>query len=139
MPENPRLVKRVANAFGMLLALGLHLGHHEEEDTIARAAILLVRFPALVDDLLSAVDPPALDPPAHAGPNNPVSPWLRRDVQQVLRRADGNRIDIIRLARCYGRHYAPDPARSPAPGHTPAPLRRADQEKSGPHENLGQV
>jgi hypothetical protein len=64
MPANPRLVKRVANTFGMLLALGLHLSHHEDDDTIARAAILFVRFPTLVDDLLSAPDPPALDPPA---------------------------------------------------------------------------
>ncbi|HEY6424680.1 MAG TPA: P-loop NTPase fold protein [Pseudonocardiaceae bacterium] len=113
MPANPRLVKRVANAFGMLLALGLHLGHHEDEDTIARAAIMLVRFPTLVDDLLSASDPPVLDPPADASPTDPASPWLRRDVQQVLRRADGSRIDIIAVARCYGRHYAPDPASPP--------------------------
>ena len=117
MPANPRLIKRVANAFGMLLALGLHLGHHEDEDTIARAAILLVRFPTLVDDLLSAPDPPMLDPPADPNPTDPsptglASRWLRRDVQQVLRRADGSRLDITRIARCYGRHYAPDPTRS---------------------------
>jgi hypothetical protein len=108
MPANPRLVKRVANTFGMLLALGLHLGHHEDEDTIARAAILLVRFPTLVDDLLSTPDPPVLDPPADANPSDPASPWLRRDVQQILRR-DGNLVDINQIARCYGRHYAPDP------------------------------
>ena len=120
MPANPRLVKRVANAFGMLLALGLHLDHHEDEDTIARAAIMLVRFPTLVDDLLSAPDPPVLDPPANASPTDPASPWLRRDVQQVLRRADGSRIDIIGIARCYGRHYTPDPTSSP-PG-TPTHL-----------------
>ncbi|MGH3911147.1 MAG: hypothetical protein ACRDRM_09995, partial [Pseudonocardiaceae bacterium] len=96
-----------------------------EQDTVARAAILLVRFPALVDDLLSAVDPPALVPPADAGPKDPVSAWLRRDVQQVLRRADGNRVDIIRLARCYGRRYAPDPRQLTGTWSRPSPTRQA--------------
>jgi KAP family P-loop domain len=108
MPANPRLVKRVANTFGMLLALGLHLGHHENEDIIARAAILFVRFPTLVDDLLFTPDPPVLNPPADANPTDPASPWLRRDVQQILRR-NGNLVDITQIARCYGRYYAPDP------------------------------
>ncbi len=126
MPANPQLIKRVANAFGMLLALGLHLGHHEDEDTVARAAILLIRFPTLVDDLLSAPDPPMLDPPAEPSPagssaTGPASSWLRRDVQQVLRRADGSRVDITRIARCYGRHYEPDPVGSPAHQPTSAP------------------
>lgn len=128
MPANPRLVKRVANAFGMLLALGLHLGHHEDEDTIARAAIMLVRFPSLVDDLLSAPDPPVLGPPADASPTDAVSLWLRRDVQQVLRRADGSPADLIRIARCYGRYYPPDPDRQPTTRHTntPQPPHRMD-------------
>jgi hypothetical protein len=123
MPANPRLVKRVANTFGMLVALGLHLGHHEDNDTVARAAILLVRFPTLVDDLLSAPDPPMLDPPADTSPTDTASPWLRRDVQQVFRRADGSRVDITRIARCYGRHYAPDPASPSIPQHTSPPTR----------------
>ncbi|MDQ3886816.1 MAG: P-loop NTPase fold protein [Actinomycetota bacterium] len=127
MPANPRLIKRVANAFGMLLALGLHLGHHEDEDTLARAAILLVRFPTLVDDLLSAPDPPMLDPPADSSPTDRPSPWLHRDVQQVLRRPDGSRVDITHIARCYGRCYAPDLASPPGAPTRPGTPSESDQ------------
>ncbi len=93
MPANPRLIKRVANAFGMLLAMKGHLGHKEDMDTVARAAIMLVRFPSLVDDLLDATSPPATT----AGEVGADSPWLRPDVQQLLAETD-----VIRLARCYG-------------------------------------
>src|SRR5262249_1221262 len=56
MPANPRLIKRVANAWEMLLAVQSHLHpgrptNHEPHDVLVRAAILYVRFPTLVDDL----------------------------------------------------------------------------------------
>jgi len=109
MPD-PQLIKQFANIFEMLLAVKQELGHHEDDDTVACAAALFVRFPTLVYDLRSAPEPPVLDPPTDASPTHPVSPWLRREVQQVLRRADGSRVDITRIARCYGKHYSPDPA-----------------------------
>ena len=102
MPANPRLVNRVVNTFLMLHALALHLGHGEPEDYIVRAAIIFVRFPSLVDELLSDPDPPVIDPA-----EKPESLWLRRDVQQVLRDDEGRLIDVVRVARCYGREYAP--------------------------------
>jgi hypothetical protein len=114
MPANPRLVARVANTFGMLMALGLHVGHHEPQDYVARAAIIFVRFPALVDQLLSDPDPPVIDPAGSTGVSHNADAsatgrlsWSRRDVQQVLRDEQGQLIDIVRLARCFGREYPP--------------------------------
>ena len=106
-PANPRLVTRVANAFGMLMALQLQLGRRDPEDLVARAAIMFVRFPTLVDQLLSEPDPPAIDPTTAPADNGGTSPWLRPDVQQVLRDQHGTPIDIVTLAGCYGREYAP--------------------------------
>ena len=37
------------------------------------------------------------------------APGMAVFVQQVLRRADGSQADLIRIARCYGRYYPPDP------------------------------
>ncbi len=125
MPANPRLVTRVANAFGMLMTIRLHLNHHEDEDYIARAAIVMVRFPNLMDQLLSDADPPNIDPasaPLDKDTHKPIySPWHRRDVQQVLRDPQGKLVDIVRLARCFGREYAPDIPRANGPDtDTPA-------------------
>ena len=97
MPANPRLIKRVANAFGMLLAVKGHLGHNEDMDTVARASVMLIRFPSLVDELLDSPTPPATAPDSAKDD----SPWLRRDVQQLLGTSD-----IVRLARCYGQEYS---------------------------------
>ncbi|MGL5824923.1 MAG: P-loop NTPase fold protein [Nocardioides sp.] len=105
LPNNPRLVKRAANAVGMIWALKDHLGHDEPMDTMARAAVLLIRFPELVDCLLTEVDPPSVDPSqCRSG-----SPWLRRDVQKVL----GAGTSIEALARCYGRTYDPPVTAAP--------------------------
>lgn len=62
MPANPRMIKRIANALGMLRAIMIHVRHTEDDDAMARAAILLVRFPVLaarlrLDDLSSGTDP----------------------------------------------------------------------------------
>ncbi len=119
MPANPRLVKRVANAFGMLLALDLHLGHHADTDTIARAAIMLIRFPKLVDELLTEPDPPTTNPQhADHDPRGTNSPWLRRDVQQLLRPTNGNPLNLTAIASCYGRTHPPPPITTTT---TPAP------------------
>ncbi|MGL5824674.1 MAG: hypothetical protein ACRCYU_07535, partial [Nocardioides sp.] len=99
LPSNPRLVKRAANAVGMIWALKDHLGHDETTDTMARAAILLVRFPELIDCLLTEIDPPDIT----SSTAQADSPWLRRDVQRVI----GNDTSIEAIARCYGRTYDP--------------------------------
>ena len=62
MPVNPRMIKRIANALGMLRAVRIHVRHTEDDDAMARAAILLVRFPVLaarlrLDDLVNGKDP----------------------------------------------------------------------------------
>jgi hypothetical protein len=62
MPANPRMIKRIANALGMLHAIRLHVQHTEDDDAMARAAILLVRFPVLaarlrLDDQSNRQDP----------------------------------------------------------------------------------
>ena len=106
LPANPRMVKRVANTWGMLLALQAHLRHGEDRDTLARAAIVLVRFPALADVLLSATTAPQADPGGLTGHERSTSAWLRPDVQQVLRRDDGSVVPVERIARCYGREFA---------------------------------
>jgi KAP family P-loop domain/WD domain, G-beta repeat len=116
MPANPRLVKRVANVWGMLCALQSHLhpgrpANAPPDDHVARAAIMFVRFPALVDELLSCSSPPELhektvQPPPYYPPP-PPSPWLRPDVRQLLRAPDGTDIEPRCLASCYGREFAP--------------------------------
>ena len=55
MPANPRMIKRIANALG-LRAVRTHVRHTEDDDAMARAAILLVRFPVLA---AVQVEPPA--------------------------------------------------------------------------------
>lgn len=62
MPANPRMIKRIANALVMLRAIMIHVRHTEDDDALARAAILLVRFPMLAarlrfDDLSNSTDP----------------------------------------------------------------------------------
>lgn len=127
MPANPRLVKRVADAWGMLRALKGHLNHGETDQTLARAAIVMVRFPTLVDVLLSDIVPPDEAPTPTAGDGAPAPElsdaasdaaqrrraiWLRPDVQQVV-----TDVTARQLARCYGREF-PLPVNS---GPTEAP------------------
>lgn len=87
MPANPRKIKRIANALGMLQAVRFHVGHTEDDDAMARAAILLVRFPVLaarlrLDDRVNGKDPC----------------WDLPGVRDVL---DGCSLES--LARCLGR------------------------------------
>ena len=138
MPDNPRLVKRVANIFGMLMVLRLHLGHKESDDYLARAAILFVRFPNLVDELLSAPEPPLIDP-VQTSSDSPskgerASAWFRGDVQDVLRDEQNSLLSIVRLARCYGREYCP-PYRGPqASQPSPSEIRLPDDRGDRPVE-----
>lgn len=93
MPANPRLIKRVANTVGMLEALGAHLSHGVDDDTRMRAAILFVRFPSLVADLLDA----------SAAPNSGADRRTRPDVRQVIGPAS-----LPEIAACFGKVYAAD-------------------------------
>jgi KAP family P-loop domain/WD domain, G-beta repeat len=91
MPANPRMIKRIANALGMLLAVRRHVQHTENDDAMARAAILLIRFPELaarlrLDDVLNGEDPC----------------WELPSVQAVL----GGR-SLESLAQCLGRADPP--------------------------------
>jgi hypothetical protein len=91
MPANPRMIKRIANALGMLRAVRIHVRHTEDDDTLARAAILLVRFPTLAarlrfDDLSDGTDPC----------------WHLPGVRHVL-----GGCSLESLARCLGRADPP--------------------------------
>jgi hypothetical protein len=91
MPANPRMIKRIANALGMLKAIKIHVRHTEDDDALARAAILLVRFPVLAaqlrfDDLSNGKDPC----------------WRLPSVQEVL-----GGCGLESLARCLGRADPP--------------------------------
>lgn len=107
LPGNPRLIIRIATAWAMLRAVAVSLGrpvadeHHS--DLLVRAAVIWIRFPVLVDEILDSDSPPIIDP------GNPAcSPrWRRRDVQQVLTTFDGELIDITALAAHYGRFFSP--------------------------------
>jgi hypothetical protein len=94
MPANPRLVKRVANAFGMLLAIKSHTRHTEEDDAIARSAILLVRFPVLAEQLRTDHSA-ATHRDTTSGTDDQ---WRRLDVRQVV-----GTHSLDTLARCLGR------------------------------------
>ncbi|MGH3975652.1 MAG: hypothetical protein ACRDS9_20315, partial [Pseudonocardiaceae bacterium] len=91
MPANPRMIKRIANALGMLGAVRIHVRHTEDDDAMARAAILLVRFPVLAarlrfDDLSNGTD----------------LCWHFPGVQEVL-----GGCSLESLARCLGRADPP--------------------------------
>lgn len=58
---NPRLVKKIAGALGMLLALRDHLGHSADRDTLVRAAIVWIRLPRVVEALVHGESLPVLN------------------------------------------------------------------------------
>ncbi|MGH8940590.1 MAG: P-loop NTPase fold protein, partial [Actinomycetes bacterium] len=91
MPANPRMIKRIANALGMLRAIMTHVRHTEDDDAMARAAILLVRFPVLAARLRLDELPYDTDPC-----------WQFPGVRDVL---GGCRVES--LARCLGRADPP--------------------------------
>jgi hypothetical protein len=107
LPNNPRLIIRVASAWAMLRAVARSINLQRDgepaTDLLVRAAVIWVRFPVLADELLDADEPPIIDP-HNAG----CSPrWRRRDVQQVLTMRNGQLLDIEDLALYYGKFFAP--------------------------------
>lgn len=91
MPANPRMIKRIANALGMLDVVRAHVRHTEDDDAMARAAILLVRFPVLaarlrLDDIVNDKDPC----------------WNLPGVRDVR-----DKCSLESLARCLGRANPP--------------------------------
>lgn len=108
MPPNPRLIKRVANTWSMLLAVQSHLNVGRwrtapPDDLLVRAAIMFVRFPTLVDELLSCATLPSTDGTRGSGTTG--SPWHRPDVQELLTTSRGVRIPLEEIAQCYGRTF----------------------------------
>jgi WD40 repeat protein len=105
LPRNPRLIIRVASAWAMLRAvarsLDLEADAEPANELLVRAAVIWVRFPALVDDLLDADRGPVIDPARAECPPK----WRRRDVQQVLTMDGGRRLDIDELALYYGKYF----------------------------------
>ena len=100
LPPNPRLIKRIANAWGMLLAVQSSTGHGESLDTIARAAILWVGYPELRA---------ALTRDAGSVNATELSKRLAESdsrLWRLLMRPDGSRVSLDSIARCYGKNSA---------------------------------
>lgn len=114
MPGNPRLIRRVANTWGMLFALNANMEARVSNDTLARAAVFFVRFPTLVDELLSSAEPPTLRP----NEPNIESIWWRSDVMEVLRLPHEGILQPRLLGECFGKRYSPLPVREVAHGDT---------------------
>lgn len=94
MPRNPRLIKRVANAWSMLQALQLSIGRVRSEQDLVAAAIVMTAYPTLLDTLLHA---PVLPPDTGV--------WRRPDVVDV-RRLGRDACPALRdLAECFGRFF----------------------------------
>ncbi len=120
LPANPRLIRRVVNMWGMLNELRSHVGHGHDDEELVRAAVFFVRFPTLVDELISTQTPPSpgdLLTDRWATPDPDTTQWRRRDVLEVLRLGDGTYLAPKTLGECYGRQYpaAPTPTPAPAP------------------------
>jgi len=104
LPGNPRLIIRVASAWAMLRAvaqsLNLGMDGKRETDLLIRAAVIWVRFPVLVDEILDAAEPPIID----ANMSDCAPRWRRRDVQEVLTTSTGL-LKIEDLAAYYGKFF----------------------------------
>ncbi|HMT85430.1 MAG TPA: P-loop NTPase fold protein [Arachnia sp.] len=102
LPTNPRLIRRVVNAWGMLDALKEQVNHDEAENIVVRAAVLLVRFPSMTDELLGNATPITVK---EILANDYTGPWSHPDLRAVLTDDDGTLIEPERLGRCLGRQY----------------------------------
>jgi hypothetical protein len=107
LPSNPRLIIRVATAWAMLRAvaqsLNLGIDGERETDLLVRAAVIWVRFPVLVDEILDADQPPIID----SNRSDCTPRWRRRDVQEVLTTSTGL-LKIEDLAAYYGKFFSPE-------------------------------
>jgi WD40 repeat protein len=108
LPDNPRLIIRVATAWAMLRAvassLNLAIDGQRETDLLVRAAVIWVRFPVLVDEILDADEPPVID----SNSSGCTPRWRRRDVQEVLRTSSDRLLKIEELAAYYGKFFSPE-------------------------------
>ena len=106
LPANPRLIRRVANTWGMLRTIRAHLKTEDSvtDDALIRAAVLYVAYPDVVDALLDSQSPPHLHLGATEG-----DLWARPDVLHVLRLDDGTYLDSTTLAACFGHRFPPTP------------------------------
>ena len=118
LPANPRLIRRVVNAWGMLSWLNRHVTHSEPEDIMVRAAVFTVRFPTMTDELLGSAPPITV---AEILDHDGTGPWAHPEVLAVLRDKDGDLIEPARLGRCFGRQYRDTP---PELSRRPVPPRR---------------
>lgn len=86
----------------MLQELDWYLGNEFDDDVIARGAIVLVRFPSLASELLSAPVLPGEFGDVDTGETDESKAlsemWARPDVTSVV----GN-VTARQLARCFGR------------------------------------
>jgi hypothetical protein len=109
MPANPRMIKRIADALGMLRAIEAHVRHTEDDDAMARAAILLVRFPTLAarlrfDDLSTGTDP-CWRLPCGGGV---LGGWRLESLARCLGRADPPRAEeVVTVSGSVGAGSAP--------------------------------
>jgi hypothetical protein len=99
MPANPRLIKRVVIALLMLQAIKDTIDHQENDNAVARAAILSVRFPTLASDIISDTRPSSTIANS--------APWTRPDVTQLLSSGESKTVPLSQhvesVARCLGR------------------------------------
>ncbi|NJP96443.1 hypothetical protein HCN51_44635 [Nonomuraea sp. FMUSA5-5] len=104
LPPNPRMIKRIANAWGMLLAVQSCTGHTETLDTMARAAILYVSYPNLLRAVRAGEDLSAVRRKLAE------ETGTDRRLEQLLTRPDGSKVPLESIARCYGRSSLPPDA-----------------------------
>jgi WD40 repeat protein len=118
LPGNPRLIIRVATAWAMLRAVAQSLDFaidgERETDLLVRAAVIWVRFPVLVDEILDADEPPVID----SNRSDCTPRWRRRDVQEVLTTSTGRLLKIEALAAYYGKFFSPE---------VPSPVSKAKE------------
>nr|WP_276310115.1 P-loop NTPase fold protein [Nocardioides speluncae] len=99
MPQNPRMIKRVANAWSMLQAVQLSIGSRKSEQELVAAAIFMTKYPNLVDQLLH-----------HPTVPEDEGPWQRVDVMETRSLVSDPAPGLIDLAACYGKALLADDA-----------------------------
>jgi hypothetical protein len=112
MPANPRLIKKTVFALLMLRALKDSTQHQEDDNAVARAAILSVRFPTLASDIISDT--------RSANRISGSAPWTRPDIRELLGSGQPITVPVAKhvesVARCLGRTHPFDADAEP-PAH----------------------